>query len=317
MGERFAARGCRSCSPTCSRSRSTSTVAELRAAGLDVTGVVTDVTDWDSVERAARRDPRGLRRGPRRVQQRRHRRRCRGRDVGARAQRLEMGDRASTRVGVVHGINAFVPVMLAQGDEGHVVNTSSGNGGVSPLPSTPQYAVTKAAVVTHQRMPVRPAARGRRRPDRRSVLFPGPHMLRTGLFESWRVAYRRVRQGTPTPDAVHHRRSARSADEGGGDRDRRTPRSRTSPSGSSTASWPTQFWIHPESERTDAAAHRPLPTRCSTAPTPPTYGSVPGEHIATSAPTDPVPDRLRRQPCRAADRGLPQLPRVEVPPAVR
>ncbi len=43
--------------------------------------------------------------------------------------------------GVVHGINAFVPTMLAQSDEGHVVNTSSGNGGISPLPpprSTPR-----------------------------------------------------------------------------------------------------------------------------------------------------------------------------------
>ena len=50
--------------------------------------------------------------------------------------------------GVIHGINAFVPAMVAGGDEGHVVNTSSGNGGVSPLRGTPQYAVTKAAVVT-------------------------------------------------------------------------------------------------------------------------------------------------------------------------
>ncbi|MES2568752.1 MAG: SDR family NAD(P)-dependent oxidoreductase [Verrucomicrobiota bacterium] len=38
--------------------------------------------------------------------------------------------------------------MLAQDDEGHIVNTSSGNGGVSPLPSTPQYAATKAAVAS-------------------------------------------------------------------------------------------------------------------------------------------------------------------------
>jgi len=78
-----------------------------------------------------------------------------------------------------------VPVMLEQGDEGHVVNTSSGNGGVSPLPSTPQYAATKAAVVTLteclygqlQEVGAKVSA---------SVLFPGPHMLRTGLFESWR-----------------------------------------------------------------------------------------------------------------------------------
>ncbi len=34
------------------------------------------------------------------------------------------------------------------GDEGHVVNTSSGNGGIAPLPGTPIYALTKSAVVT-------------------------------------------------------------------------------------------------------------------------------------------------------------------------
>jgi short-subunit dehydrogenase len=56
---------------------------------------------------------------------------------------------------------------------------------VSPLPNTPQYAVTKAAVVTlteclyAQLCNVTDKVRA-------SVLFPGPHMLRTGLFESWR-----------------------------------------------------------------------------------------------------------------------------------
>jgi NAD(P)-dependent dehydrogenase (short-subunit alcohol dehydrogenase family) len=88
-------------------------------------------------------------------------------------------------MGVVHGINAFVPVMISQGEEGHVVNTSSGNGGVSPLPSTPQYAATKAAVVT-----LTECLYGQLQevgaPIGASVLFPGPHMLRTGLFESWR-----------------------------------------------------------------------------------------------------------------------------------
>ena len=36
-------------------------------------------------------------------------------------------------MGVVHGIRAFVPILLEQGDEGHVVNTSSGNGGIAPM----------------------------------------------------------------------------------------------------------------------------------------------------------------------------------------
>jgi NAD(P)-dependent dehydrogenase (short-subunit alcohol dehydrogenase family) len=88
--------------------------------------------------------------------------------------------------GIIHGINAFVPTMVASGAEGHVVNTSSGNGGVSPLRGTPQYAVTKAAVVTlteclYAQLQDAGSAVGA------SVLFPGPNMLRTGIFSSWRV----------------------------------------------------------------------------------------------------------------------------------
>lgn len=88
--------------------------------------------------------------------------------------------------GVIHGINAFVPAMIDGGDEGHIVNTSSGNGGVSPLASTPQYAATKATVVT-----ITECLYGQLQDANSkvtaSVLFPGPNMLRTGLFESWRT----------------------------------------------------------------------------------------------------------------------------------
>jgi NAD(P)-dependent dehydrogenase (short-subunit alcohol dehydrogenase family) len=87
--------------------------------------------------------------------------------------------------GVINGINAFVPTLLAQDDEGHVINTSSGNGGVSPLPSTPQYAVTKAAVVTLTECLYAQLSAVTDKVTA-SVLFPGPNMLRTGLFESWR-----------------------------------------------------------------------------------------------------------------------------------
>ncbi len=48
--------------------------------------------------------------------------------------------------GVVNGIQAFVPRMIASGVEGHVINTSSGDGGVSPLPYQSVYASSKAAV---------------------------------------------------------------------------------------------------------------------------------------------------------------------------
>jgi NAD(P)-dependent dehydrogenase (short-subunit alcohol dehydrogenase family) len=48
-------------------------------------------------------------------------------------------------LGVVHGVRAFVPPMLAQGS-GHVLNTAS-VGGLVPLPQLAPYAVAKHGVV--------------------------------------------------------------------------------------------------------------------------------------------------------------------------
>jgi NAD(P)-dependent dehydrogenase (short-subunit alcohol dehydrogenase family) len=49
--------------------------------------------------------------------------------------------------GVIHGVSVFVPQMLAQGDECHVVNTASMAGLIS-TPMMAAYQVTKHAVVT-------------------------------------------------------------------------------------------------------------------------------------------------------------------------
>src|SRR3954447_26613024 len=169
------------------------TVAELRADGLDITGVPTDVTSYESVE--ALRDAALAAYGAVHVL-------CNNAGIGAGAEgrmwEHELNDwkwaLAVNVWGVIHGINAFVPTMLAQGDEGHVVNTSSGNGGIAPLPTTPQYAATKAAVVTMteclygQLDGTKVSA---------SVLLPGPHMLRTGLFESWRSRPERFAKTRP------------------------------------------------------------------------------------------------------------------------
>ncbi|MEU9120815.1 SDR family NAD(P)-dependent oxidoreductase [Streptomyces sp. NPDC048506] len=87
--------------------------------------------------------------------------------------------------GVFHGIQAFVPRMIAGGEPGHVVNTSSTDGGVAPLPTASVYAVTKAAVVTMTESLYAHLKAERARVGA-SVLFPGPHMLRTGLWESHR-----------------------------------------------------------------------------------------------------------------------------------
>jgi NAD(P)-dependent dehydrogenase (short-subunit alcohol dehydrogenase family) len=201
MGERFAREGMKVILADVEQDPLTAAVSNLRAEGLDVTGVGCDVTDYASVERL--RDATLDQYGAVHLL-------CNNAGIGAGAEGAlwehELNDwRWAFNVnvyGVIHGINAFVPTMIAAGTEGHVVNTSSGNGGVSPLRGTPQYAVTKAAVVTlteclYAQLQDAGSAIGA------SVLFPGPNMLRTGIFSSWRVrppelAKERPRQ-TPYP----------------------------------------------------------------------------------------------------------------------
>jgi NAD(P)-dependent dehydrogenase (short-subunit alcohol dehydrogenase family) len=104
--------------------------------------------------------------------------------------------------GVIHGIKAFVPGMVASGEPGHVVNTSSGNGGVVPFGDTAVYATTKAAVVTITESLYAHLLRAGS-PVRASVLFPGPNWLRTNLWEGWRwrpASYaKEVPRQTPYP----------------------------------------------------------------------------------------------------------------------
>ena len=88
-------------------------------------------------------------------------------------------------MGVVHGIRSFVPVLVEQGEEGHVVNTSSGNGGLSPLRGLPIYAASKSAVTQISeclwgQLEAATDAVGV------SVLYPGPKALDTGLWTAER-----------------------------------------------------------------------------------------------------------------------------------
>ena len=88
-------------------------------------------------------------------------------------------------MGIANGIRAFVPGMLAHGEKGHVVNTSSGNGGLTSMPTTPIYASTKAAVtslseVLHYQFLMEGAAL------QAHVLFPGPHIVNTNILSSMR-----------------------------------------------------------------------------------------------------------------------------------
>jgi NAD(P)-dependent dehydrogenase (short-subunit alcohol dehydrogenase family) len=224
------------------------TVGDLRADGLDVIGVPTDVSQWESV--TALRDVALAEFGAVHVV-------CNTAGIGAGAEGPmwdhELRDwewaLAVNVWGVIHGINAFVPVMLAQDDEGHVVNTSSGNGGIAPLPSTPQYAATKAAVVTMTECLYGQLAGSK---VSASVLFPGPHMLRTGLFESWRSRPERFAKTRPrqtpytTVDALEEQMKAAGV-----------PIAYTEPAEVADAVLAgiraDSFWIHPDNPRSDEA----------------------------------------------------------------
>ena len=88
--------------------------------------------------------------------------------------------------GVVNGIHAFVPRMLASGEEGHVINTSSSDGPISPLPSASVYAASKAAVsVLTECLAAQLVEEGS--PVRASVFYPSGGLLRTGLWTSERT----------------------------------------------------------------------------------------------------------------------------------
>lgn len=123
------------------------TTAELRNQGLEVTGVVTDVTSLESVEELREETLKAY--GATQVL-------CNNAGIGSGSEgqiwEHHVNDwRWSFDVnvmGVVNGINAFVPSMLAQDEEGHVVNTTSSNGGFTPLINSAVYAATKAAVTT-------------------------------------------------------------------------------------------------------------------------------------------------------------------------
>ncbi len=145
--ERFTAEGMKAVVADVAPKLVEATTRELRAEGREVIGVVTDVTSLESVEvlRDAALDAYGAVHVL-----------CNNAGIGSGSEgqiwEHHVNDwRWSLDVnvmGVVNGINAFVPTMLAQGVEGHVVNTTSGNGGFTPLINSAVYATTKAAVTT-------------------------------------------------------------------------------------------------------------------------------------------------------------------------
>jgi NAD(P)-dependent dehydrogenase (short-subunit alcohol dehydrogenase family) len=178
----------------------------LTDEGIEAVGILTDVTDYSSVESLAKQtlDRFG---GVHVV--------CNNAGTGAVSEGyMWEHDLADWRwgidvnvLGIIHGIKAFLPILLEQG-EGHVVNTCSGNGGFAPIargamggPANAVYPMTKAAVLclteslySHLEMT------GTR--VRAHVLFPAG-FLNTGIWESWRHRPQRYAATQPRRTPEH------------------------------------------------------------------------------------------------------------------
>lgn len=103
-------------------------------------------------------------------------------------------------MGVVHGILAFVPRMIASGEPGHVLNTSSGDGGIEPLPGASVYASSKAAVSSLTEC-LAQQLRSEGTALRASIFYPSGGLLRTGLWESDRTRPPELAREKPRPTA--------------------------------------------------------------------------------------------------------------------
>ncbi|MEY2462498.1 MAG: hypothetical protein QOH64_636 [Acidimicrobiaceae bacterium] len=250
MGERFAREGMRVVLADVEEPVLDEAVDAIRSSGGEAIGVVTDVTRFESVQALAALAIESY--GAVHVL-------CNNAGVGSGAEGAmwdygltDWGWATAVNVwGVIHGIKAFVPTLVAQGEPAHVINTSSGNGGVSPLPSTPVYAMTKAAVVTITEC-LHAQLAGAAPHVKASVLFPGPNMLRTGLWTSQRnrpasYAPERART-TPTKSLDDYDKAMRAA----GLEPQYTEVDEVAAQ-VVDAIHAERFWILPESDRADEA----------------------------------------------------------------
>lgn len=143
LGEAFAARGLRVVLADVQAHPLEAAVESLASAGGDIAGVPTDVRDPEAVEALARATVERFGRVD--VV-------CNNAGVVGPFAPMWEQDLATWRwvldvalLGVIHGIRAFVPRLVAEGS-GHVLNTAS-VGGLMPLPMLAPYNAAKHAVV--------------------------------------------------------------------------------------------------------------------------------------------------------------------------
>ncbi len=178
LGEAFLAEGMTVVLADVEEAALAKTVLELGGAG-PVTGIVTDVRSSESVEALAARV--FATHGACHIL-------CNNAGVGPPSVNVwetTPNDWKWTHevnvMGVVHGILAFVPRMLESGEEGHVINTSSGDGGISPLPDVSVYASSKAAVSSLTEC-LAAQLQASSSKLRASILYPAGGLLDTGIW---------------------------------------------------------------------------------------------------------------------------------------
>ena len=179
LGEAFLAEGMTVVLADVEKPALEKTVEELGVEGAPVTGVVTDVSSHESVEFLAEQV--FSKHGTCHIL-------CNNAGVGAPSVNVwetTVNDwkwvHGVNVMGVVHGILAFVPRMLAAGEEGHIINTSSGDGGVSPLPDQSVYASSKAAVSTLTEC-LAAQLQATDSKLRASIFYPAGGLLKTGIW---------------------------------------------------------------------------------------------------------------------------------------
>ncbi|MBJ21331.1 MAG: SDR family NAD(P)-dependent oxidoreductase [bacterium] len=154
-------------------------VTELSQGGGEVTGIVTDVSDPESVEALAEQvyGEHGA---------------CHllFNNAGVGAPSVNVWETTINDwkwvlgvnvMGVIHCIQSFVPRMIAGGEEGHVINTSSGDGGIAPMAGQSVYASSKASVSIITECLA--AQFSQQHPNLKATIFyPSGGLLKTGIW---------------------------------------------------------------------------------------------------------------------------------------
>jgi NAD(P)-dependent dehydrogenase (short-subunit alcohol dehydrogenase family) len=103
--------------------------------------------------------------------------------------------------GTANGVLSFVPRMLESGEPGVVVTTSSGDGGIAPVPYASVYAASKAAISCFTEALAHQFA-AQKTNLRACVFYPSGGLLETGLWDAQRnrpPELARVRPRPPAP----------------------------------------------------------------------------------------------------------------------